>query len=228
MLRALLLLVVLANLAFFGWVQGWFEPTWPVPNQGEREPQRVAAQVRPEAIVVLAPKAASAAVSAARAAAAVCLEAGPLNDADIAGAEAALSPLQLPEGAWRREASPPPPVWLVYGGRVVDAAARKFREDDLRRRGLPFEVIDAPPDLAPGLVLSRHATQQEAEAATAAIAASQPASAPLKTLKVVSLPAPPLQHWLRVARADPEQQSRLKALPSAPLAGGFKPCAQRP
>jgi hypothetical protein len=209
-------------------VRGWFEPTWPVPDQGEREPERVAAQVRPEAILVLAPKAASAAVSAARAAAAVCLEAGPLNDADIAAAEAALSPLQLPEGAWRREAATPPPVWLVYAGRVPDAPIRKFREDDLRRRGLAFEVIDSPPDLSPGLVLSRHASQEEAESAAAAIAAAQPASAPLKTLKVVSLPSPPLQHWLRVARADPDQQTRLKSLPPAPLAGGFKPCAQRP
>ncbi len=228
MLRVLLVLVVLANLAFFGWVRGWLEPTWPVPDQGEREPERVAAQVRPEAIVVLAPRAASAAVSAARAAAAVCLEAGPLNDADIAAAEAALSPLQLPEGAWRREAGPQPPLWLVYAGRVVDPSVRKVREDDLRRRGLTFEVIDAPADLAPGLVLSRHATQQEAEAATAAVAASQPASAPLKNLKVMSLPPPPQQHWLRVARADPDQQARLQALPGSALAGGFKPCVQRP
>jgi hypothetical protein len=228
MLRALLALVLLANLAFFGWTRAWFEPTWPAPNQGDREPERVAAQVRPEAIVVLAPRAASAAVSAARAAAAVCLEAGPLNDADIAAAEAALSPLQLPEGAWRREAGPQPPRWLVYAGRVTDAAVRRSREADLRRRGLAFEVIEEPADLAPGLVLSRHVTRQDAEAASAALAAAQPASAPLKVLRVVELPAPTQQHWLQVARADPDQRARLQALPAAALAGGFKPCVQRP
>jgi hypothetical protein len=76
--------------------------------------------------------------------------------------------------------------------------------------------------------LSRHATRQDAEAASAALAASQPASAPMKILRVVALPAPAQQHWLRVARADPDQGARLQALPAAALAGGFKPCVQRP
>ncbi|MDE2276842.1 MAG: hypothetical protein KGK09_11145, partial [Burkholderiales bacterium] len=75
MLRALAAIVVLANLLFFGWAQGWFAPGLPAPRQAEREPERLLAQVHAEAVTVLPPPAASAAVSALRAASAVCLQA---------------------------------------------------------------------------------------------------------------------------------------------------------
>ena len=82
--RSNIILLVLANLAFFAWAQGWLAPGFPPPRQAEHEPQRLAAQVRPEAVTVLSSKAASAAVNAAvsdavvaaRAAAVVCLEIG--------------------------------------------------------------------------------------------------------------------------------------------------------
>ena len=65
MLRALLALLVLTNLVFLGWAQGWFSPVWPAPRAGETEPARLAAQVAPERVTVLAPAATSAARSAA-------------------------------------------------------------------------------------------------------------------------------------------------------------------
>ena len=97
MLRALVLLLVVANLMFFGWSRGWFEPAWPAPGHGEREPERRAAQFRPELVTVLSPNSASAALSAAKAArpalgeGEACLEAGPFSDAEIIAAEAALN-----------------------------------------------------------------------------------------------------------------------------------------
>lgn len=225
MLRVVVALLLLANLAFFGWARGWFEPSMPPPHHGEREPQRLAAQVRPDAVIVLAPKAASAAIAAARAAAAVCLQAGPLSEAEIGAAEAALAPAQLPDGAWQREPAPPPPLWLVFAGRVPDAAQRRAREAELDRLGLHYERLEAPPELAPGLVVSRHFTKAEADAALAALAS---ASQPLRGARVASLPPAPPRQWLRVPRADVEQQARLLALPPAAVAatgGGFKPCA---
>lgn len=225
MLRVVVALLLLANLAFFGWARGWFEPSMPPPHHGEREPQRLAAQVRPDAVIVLAPKAASAAIAAARAAAAVCLQAGPLSEAEIGAAEAALAPAQLPDGSWQREPASPPPLWLVFAGRVPDAAQRRAREAELDRLGLHYERLEAPPELAPGLVVSRHFTKAEADAALAALAS---ASQPLRGARVASLPPAPPRQWLRVPRADVEQQARLLALPPAAVAatgGGFKPCA---
>ena len=55
-------------VVFFGWTAGWFDPTWPSPTHGQREPERRAAQLRPELITVLSPDAASAALAAAQAA----------------------------------------------------------------------------------------------------------------------------------------------------------------
>jgi len=65
MLRALLAALLLANLLFLGWARGWFAPAFPAPGASEREPARLAAQVAPERITVLAPAAASAALAAA-------------------------------------------------------------------------------------------------------------------------------------------------------------------
>jgi len=222
MLRVLVALLLLANLAFFGWSRGWFAPGMPPPRHGEREPQRLAAQVRPDAVTVLAPKAAEVAIRAARAAAAQCLQAGPLAENEFPAAEAALAPALLPEGAWVREPAPPPRGWLVYAGRWPDAALRKAREEELNKLGLAYEPLAAPAELAPGLVLSRHASRAEAESALAVLAS---ASQPLKGARVVNLPPSPPRLWLRVPKADVDTQGRLLSLPPGPLGGGFKPCA---
>lgn len=225
MLRLVALLLVLANLGFFAWSQGWLAPALPPPRYQLHEPQRLTAQVNAAQVKVLAPRAASAAVVAARAEAAVCLEAGPLASTELAAAEAELVAAQqaglLPAGSWVREAAPVPPPWLVYAGRWPDAAARRTREAALRELGLGFELLNEPAELAPGLVISRHATRAEADTALARLTGRSP---PLRGARVVQVPTPPAVTWLRVARADAELQARLKELSAAPLAGGFKPC----
>jgi hypothetical protein len=238
MLRTVVATLLVANVLFFAWTQGWLGPA---PGAAQREPQRLAAQMRPELVTVLPPRAASAAVSAARDAALACLEAGPFprpgseGGTDIAAAEAiAVQQAQLPAAALRREAVPPPPAWIVFAGRWPDAAARGTRVQELRRLGLSPEEISAPADLAPGLVLSRHADRAAAESAmaSAAAAASAAGQGAIRGLRVVELPPPAQpQQWLRVPRADPDQQARLDALPDpakAALGGGFRPCGARP
>jgi hypothetical protein len=220
MLRALVAALLLANLLFFGWARGVLAPALPGPHSGEREPERLAAQFNPERVLVLPPPAASAAISAAREAAFACLEAGPRGEADVATAEATLAALKLPDGTVLRAAAPLPPLWWVYAARAPDAAATKARSDQLTGLQVPFEAVDAPADLAGGLLVSRHATRAEAEAALSAIAAKPP-----RFLRVVGLPTPPAQFWLRVAKADSLLQDRLKSLPPEPLAGGFRTCA---
>lgn len=63
MLKTLTALLLLANLAFLAWVQGWLSPGLPPPGASEREPERLRLQVRPESVIVLSPQAASAALA---------------------------------------------------------------------------------------------------------------------------------------------------------------------
>lgn len=53
MLRALVVVLLLANLAFFAWMHGWLNSVVGVDPAGEREPQRLNAQVQPNTIRVL-------------------------------------------------------------------------------------------------------------------------------------------------------------------------------
>jgi hypothetical protein len=94
---------------------------------------------------------------------------------------------------------------------------------ELERLQVVVEPLNAPPELAGGLMLSRHATREAAEAALAAL----PLAKPLRYLRVAGLPAPPARLWLRVPKASSEQQDKLKALPAELLGGGFKPCQPR-
>ena len=105
MLRWLVVTLLFANLAFFAWTRGQV-------LRAEREPDRHAQQVRPEAVRLLPPprktstdSAADAASSADFSASAAttadatasspaatrCFEAGPFNSAEAAAAEAALA-----------------------------------------------------------------------------------------------------------------------------------------
>lgn len=219
MLRGLFALLVLANLVFFAWAQGWFGSLLPAPQSGQREPGRIGAQVRPELIVVLPPQDVGPAVSAAaRSAAVACMEAGPFSDAEVGAVEALLKGAGLPDGSWSREQVHSGAGWILFAGRFPDAAGRRAREAELKQLGLRYEAIDVPADLAPGLVLSRHASRDAAELALAAIA-----DKPIRGVRVMAVPPPPLQHWLRAPAADAESQARLFALDR-----GFRPCAPRP
>ena len=221
MLRGLLLLLLLANALFLAWTRGWLGES---PRQGQREPQRLAEQVDPQAVRLLPPKAAKAALQAANAEALRCLEAGPFGDNDIAAAEAALLPAKLAPGSWTRVDTSAAPVWLVYAGRYPDAPLRKVREEDLRKQGLSFEMLQAPSDLAPGFVLSRHASRDQAQSWLDAKTTSA-----LRGVRLVQLPSAPQRYRLRVPRADQAVADSLKALGSvAALGGGFKPCAAAP
>lgn len=98
MLRLLVVVLLLANAVWWGWSRGWLPPgLLPLPlEDGQREPQRLQAQLRPEAVQVL-PTA-----EARRLAAAACLQAGPYDDAAAAAAEAVLLAAGLPASAWQR------------------------------------------------------------------------------------------------------------------------------
>lgn len=231
MLRAILLLLLLANAGFYAWTQGWLSP-WLPPRSEAREPERLAAQVRPERIVVLTAGAASAAVAAASAASSpapeaepppVCLEAGPFNEAGARAAEAVLAEQGVPEGAVSREVVARSYTWGVVMGRFADREALRLKAEELKRLNVRFEEITSPPALAPGLRLGNYSDKYGAEAALGNLV-----NKGVRTARVEPLPFGPTQQWLRAAKADAELQTRLKSLPPERLGNGFQPCVNRP
>lgn len=95
MLKAALAVIVAANLLFFGFTLGWFDGVLGLNSRGDREPERLANQVRP-ATIVLMPMASAPGASAP---AGTCLEAGPIAAGDALAAETSLR-AALPPGAW--------------------------------------------------------------------------------------------------------------------------------
>jgi hypothetical protein len=228
MLRLVFVVLLVLNGLFFGWVRGWFSPLMSTPEQTEREPQRLQTQVNPGRISLVSASAlsAGAAVAAAQQAAALqCLEAGPFAPTAWPAAEAAMARAGLAAGSWSREASGGP-VWVVFGGRFTEPAARSARASEFKRLDIGFEIIESPPELAPGFLLSRHPNRIAAESALAANITS--GAAVLRDLRVLPLPAPAGAAWVRVGKADPSMRSQLQALGAVSMAAGFgfRACAE--
>jgi hypothetical protein len=84
MLKLALALLLAANLLFFGFTRGWFDGLFGLHAHGDREPERIANQVRPAAIVLMPMASAPPGTSGA------CPRSAPIAAAEAAAAEAAL------------------------------------------------------------------------------------------------------------------------------------------
>ena len=229
MLRIWVVLVLGANLAFFGWTRGWLEPLWPAPQHGERETARLAAQVKPEAITLLSAKAASAAISGARAASLAagsglqCLEAGPFaREADLLAAEAALEQAGLSPTSWMRRLVEQPASWAIHLGRFASPDALRERRAELRRQGIFAEELRQPPELAPGLLLARY---EDREGAIAAL--PRWAQRGVKGAQVGRIAPATIQWWLRIERGDEEGSPSLKTIEAGIAGLEFSGCRER-
>ena len=218
MLRALVFALLIANLAFYAWSRGWLDDVVGLRAQSQREPERLARQVRPEVIRILTPQAVAAAASAAEARL-QCLEAGPFGAANLSAAEAALASV-LPSGTWTRVTSEAPPLWIVYMGRYsVESLARK--QEELNRIKVPFELLKNAPGLEPGLSLGRFADHDAADEALARFAQRG-----IHTARLVELSKPQTTHSLRVERANAELAAKVAGLKLDALGKGFAACAR--
>lgn len=237
-LRALVAALALANAAFFAWSAGWIDALPGAGGPGQRDPGRLARQLRPETLRVLppatperggdAPASAPAAPPASAASAAsgsapldaACLESAPFPPEQAAAAERLLA-AALPAGSWERRPATAP-VWLVYMGPYAreDTLARKGAE--LRRIGVAFESLSEPPQLASGLALGRHDSRDAAQAGL-----RDAIGRGVRTARVVALPETAAR--LRIASADAALRARLSAIDApvlgAPLGASFRPCA---
>jgi hypothetical protein len=160
MLRLIVLLLLLANGGYFAWSQGYLL-AWGLGPLQQAEPQRLAQQIRPEAIRVLKgdelKRIESAAAQAPRPP--ECLATAALDDGAVAALRLVLD--SWPAGSWNFEPLVEPARWIIYMGKYagVEQVARKRAE--LRQLGISFEAL-ANPELEPGLSLGGFTTEAAA------------------------------------------------------------------
>jgi hypothetical protein len=239
-MRGLLIALVVANLLVLAWS---LDVLPGVSRHREREPERLRQQVRPEAVQLITPTAASAALQAAAAqrsntaapasglaasaaadaSATVCLEAGPFAAGEVAAAERGLRELKWPALEWTPQRSERGGSYIVYQGRFADDTAMARRRDDYRRQQITAEEVRNSPDLQPGLQFGRYDTRAAADAALAQLAQQG-----VKAARVVTINIPVLVTLLRVERADGALAARLTQLNLPPAGSGFRPCAVPP
>ncbi|MEY4752422.1 MAG: hypothetical protein RJA44_97 [Pseudomonadota bacterium] len=216
MLRTLVLLLAAANLLFYGWTHGWLSARPGLDPDAEREPQRLLGQLHPELLQPIALERLAQPASAAEPA--LCLDAGPFSPAEQQQL-IAIAQSSLPEGSWAVLAREVPGSWLVYMGKFANREQMQRKADELRRLGVAFEELRAPPELEPGLVLSRHRREDEARAALQHLAAQR-----VRTARLITLAPPGVSYALRIAQADLALQNTAVALRERLGGKGFIAC----
>ncbi len=185
MLRTVALSLLLANVGYFAWTQGWLMALGLAPVQ-QAEPQRLQQQIQPEAMRLLTPPAAPNAAMATPAAPASapagaasegaapasepvasnapvgeCLQAGLFSEAQANALRPALAST-LPDGTWVFSPAVEPSRWIIYMGPYTTEDLLAKKRSELRARGVKFEPVQNP-RLYPGLSLGHFDTKQEAD-----------------------------------------------------------------
>lgn len=222
MLRAIVIALVLANAAFFAWTQGWLDDVVGVRAIGDREPERLARQVRPQTIRIVPPTGPGEAAAAAPA----CLEAGPFAATEIAAAEAALRSAlpNVAAGTWTSVRTDQAGAWIVYLGTYPAGDVLNKKREELARRNVAFEDVHSPAALDPGLSLGRFEERTSADNAL-----EQFTRQGIRGARVVELAAPLSTFRLRVEPVDAALAAQLGDLKAGGLLGkSFAACAKAP
>lgn len=216
MLRLLVAALLVANLVFYAWAQGWLDEVVGVRAAGDREPERMARQVKPELIRVLPPQSTASTSASAKL---QCLEAGPFAADEIGGADAAL-PAELRSSVATVKLDKPG-QWIVYMGKYPNRDALLKKVEELKRRNVRFDEVRSPPSLDGGLSLGRYDDRASAERALA-----QFGQQGIQTARVVEVTPAGATFVLRAASADGALAARLSGLKAEALGKGFAECAR--
>lgn len=197
MLRALVILALLANLAFWAWHHEGVAQALGLPRHSEREPERVAHQINPQAVRLLG------ASAAAGPAAAPCMQTPALTPDAAAALGRALRQAGLAAERWaelRRES----------GGRWAIVLGQGESPARLQRRLTQLESLSldglAPEFTASHLRLGSYASSEAAEQQLAAWRRQG-----LQGAQVLVLEAPRTEVRLRADHLDAERWAALQA-----------------
>lgn len=237
MLRLAVLVLLLANVGYYGWASGLLAP-WGLAPAQQGEPERLAQQIAPQTLQVLPaddppaaptppasrgtpPEVPTPAPAAGTGPAGnACLQSGPLDDAQAK----ALQPLlaALPPGSWTLVQVPVAGRWMVYMGRFADEEALAKKRAELSALKLAFDRPAA--GFEPGLALGRFATEEAAQRALADLA-----NRGVRSARVVLERPSQTRTLLRLGAVDAPLRGQLQPLQDAlGAAGSLHPCDPAP
>ncbi len=216
MLRLLVLLLLLANAAYFAWSHGFLAGWGAAPAQ-QSEPQRLEQQIKPEAVRLLPPEEARRELSAAAGSRpGECLQAGPFTDADAGSLKQVLD--GWPAASWSLESAVEPPRWIVYMGKYATAETVSRKKSELRQMGVSFEPLSNPA-LEPGLSLGGFTNQTAAALQLEALGKKG-----VHTAKVVQERGEVKGQLLKLVAIDDGLRPRLDELNAALNGKPLRPC----
>ena len=224
MLRLLALLLILANAGYYAFSQGLLAVYGLAPAT-QTEPQRMAQQIKPEALRILDPQEIAQLESATPSARAVanpsateCLQVGIFNEEQTMVLRERLVST-LPQDSWVIESALVPARWLVYMGKYNSDEAVLKKRSELRGLGVSFEAMNNA-SLEPGLALGNFKTQLEAQAELARIAKKG-----IKTAKVIQERAEQRGQRLKLPAVNTALRRQLDAIKPQLAGKALQPCS---
>lgn len=215
MLRLIVLVLLLANATWFAWSHNVLAPIGFAPAQ-QSEPQRVAQQIRPEAVRLLPGDEVRRIEVANATKPPECLQAGLFTAAESDTLKKSLD--AWPAGSWSIDPATEPARWIVYMGPFPDAAGVDRKKTELRALNVSFEPL-ANAKLEPGLSLGGYPTEAAAKQQLEALAQKG-----VRTAKVVQERPEAKGLALKLPAVDDAQRARLDDLKTALDGRPLKPC----
>lgn len=217
MLRFLVLLLLLANAAYFAWTEGHLALFGLVPSV-QNEPARLEAQINPKAVRLLT----SAELRRLEAGAVVpppvplCLQSPLLDSRAVLAVQAAAQ--ALPAGSWVLESASESARWIIYMGKFASADAATKKKQELRQLNIVFETLNSAA-LEPGISLGGYETQAEATQELAVLSKQG-----VRTAKVVQEKPAQQGQILRLPSVDEALRSKLDGVKTALGGSALKVC----
>jgi hypothetical protein len=211
-MRALFLVLVLANLAFFAWAR---YASLPEATDGTAPPGR---QIEPEKLKIVAP-AEAAAPKPAPATALKCLEWGSFTLADAPRAEKALEPLTLGARLGHRRTEELAAWWVFIPPQDNRPAAQK-KAAELKALGVEdYFIVQDEGDYRWALSLGVFRSEDAAQARLAALRENGVRSAQVGPRETV---VPKV--WLQVKSVDAALETKLKDIALQVDGSELRPC----
>ena len=209
MLRWLVLALLLANGGYFMWSHGMLAGLGMGPL-AQAEPQRLAQQLRPEAMRLLTTAESrqfdTPAITAAAAPAAECLQAGLFTEQQAVALRARLE-ASLPPSSWALEPAVEPGRWIIYMGKYPSDEAMSKKRTELRQLNVSFETLPNNSVLAPGFSLGGFSSKADADAEMARVATRG-----VRTARVMAEKPEARGQRLKLPAADALLKTQLDAL----------------